>query len=64
MGLDFLGRVPLAMDIRVASDAGEPPAGGESIEGRAFAGIAAQLKVWLENRAGKRTNQQSVQQSE
>ncbi len=51
MGLPFLGRVPLAMEIRVASDAGEPPAAGDSIEGRAFAGIAAQLAQFIKANA-------------
>lgn len=47
MGLPFLGRVPLTMDIRIASDAGKPPAAGDSIEGRAFAGIAGQVAGFI-----------------
>ncbi|WP_274697828.1 Mrp/NBP35 family ATP-binding protein [Aurantiacibacter sp. D1-12] len=49
LGLPFLGRVPLAMEIRKASDAGKPPASsGESDLGKPFIGIAAQLHQWLE----------------
>ena len=45
----FLGRVPLTMAIRRASDAGEPPAAGDSPEGQAFAAIAARVAAWLDN---------------
>ena len=51
MGLRFLGRVPLAMEIRVASDAGTPPAAGDSLEGRAFTGIAAQIAAFVKAKA-------------
>jgi ATP-binding protein involved in chromosome partitioning len=43
LSIPFLGRVPLAMAIRVASDAGTPPAAGESEEGRIFRAIADRL---------------------
>ena len=44
-GIPFLGRVPLDIGIRTASDAGEPPA---ALEGdRVFAPIAAQIAAWL-----------------
>ena len=44
-GIAFLGRVPLDIAIRTASDAGEPPA---AVEGdRVFAPIAAQVADWL-----------------
>ncbi len=33
MGLPFLGRIPLTLDIRKQSDAGQPPAAGESAAG-------------------------------
>ena len=46
MGYPFLGRIPLDMAIRVASDAGVPPASGESI---AFTEVAARLGTWLAN---------------
>jgi ATP-binding protein involved in chromosome partitioning len=45
---DFLGRVPLAMEIRVASDAGRPPAAGDSPQAQAFAAIAERLAAWLD----------------
>ena len=44
----FLGRVPLAMEIRAASDAGRPPAAGDTAQGQAFAAIAARLGEWLD----------------
>ena len=45
-GIPFLGRVPLDIAIRTASDAGRPPAAGE--DDRVFAGIAAQVADWLQ----------------
>lgn len=45
MDLPFLGRVPLDMAIRKASDAGEPPAAGA--DDTHFAGIAARVIDWL-----------------
>ena len=48
LGVPFLGRVPLDISIRTASDAGEPPA---ALEGdRIFAPIAKQLADWLATR--------------
>ncbi|KRA80654.1 Mrp/NBP35 family ATP-binding protein [Altererythrobacter sp. Root672] len=47
LGEDFLGRIPLAMEIRVASDAGQPPAANDGPQGKAFADIAARLSDWL-----------------
>jgi len=44
-GIAFLGRVPLDLAIRVASDAGEPPAARD--DDRVFAPIAAQVAEWL-----------------
>jgi ATP-binding protein involved in chromosome partitioning len=46
--LPFLGRIPLAMDIRMASDAGTPPAATDNASGAAFAAVAAQLAAWLD----------------
>jgi ATP-binding protein involved in chromosome partitioning len=43
MGVPFLGRLPLSVTIREASDAGEPPAAGDGPVADAFAAIAAQL---------------------
>jgi len=52
LGLDFLGRVPLAMAIRSASDAGMPPALGEGEDARPFVAIAARIGDWLGRKAG------------
>jgi ATP-binding protein involved in chromosome partitioning len=48
MELDFLGRVPLDIAIRTASDAGEPPAAGDGFAGEPFRAIAAKLGAWLD----------------
>jgi ATP-binding protein involved in chromosome partitioning len=48
LGEEFLGRIPLAMEIRIASDAGQPPAAGDGEHGAAFAAIAARLGDWLD----------------
>ena len=50
LGEDFLGRIPLAMEIRVASDAGQPPAANDGQYGEPFAQIAARLADWLDRR--------------
>ncbi|WP_436278049.1 Mrp/NBP35 family ATP-binding protein [Parerythrobacter lacustris] len=51
-GIPFLGRIPLALAIRAASDAGEPPAAGDAPEGEAFTAIARQLAEWLDTPQG------------
>ena len=43
MGVPFLGRLPLSLAIREASDAGVPPAASDGPEADAFAAIAAKL---------------------
>jgi ATP-binding protein involved in chromosome partitioning len=43
MDLPFLGRLPLSLAIREASDAGEPPAAADGPEAEAFNAIAAKL---------------------
>ncbi len=48
LGIPFLGRVPLAMEIRVASDTGQPPAANPGPLGEPFAAIAAELAAWLD----------------
>ncbi len=48
MGQEFLGRVPLHMAIRVASDTGQPPAANEGEHGEVYTEIAARLAVWLD----------------
>jgi len=47
LGVPFLGRIPLAMEIRVASDTGQPPAASDTPHGPHFAGIARQLGEFL-----------------
>lgn len=48
MGLDFLGRVPLDIAIRVESDAGRPPAASDGPQGEAFHAIAQRVAHWLD----------------
>jgi ATP-binding protein involved in chromosome partitioning len=48
LGEAFLGRIPLAMDIRIASDAGQPPAANDGAQGQPFTAIAARLGEWLD----------------
>ena len=45
-GLPFLGRVPLAIDIRQASDAGTPPAAGDGAAGAPFRSLAEAVRAW------------------
>ncbi len=52
MGHAFLGRVPLDIAIRKASDAGEPPAAGNESAATAFREIAGRLATWLDNQGG------------
>lgn len=47
LGLPFLGRVPLTLAIREASDAGMPPAAEDGPQGEAFRDIASRLSGWL-----------------
>jgi ATP-binding protein involved in chromosome partitioning len=48
LGVPFLGRLPLSIGIREASDAGRPPAAGDGAESEAFAAIAARLVETVE----------------
>jgi ATP-binding protein involved in chromosome partitioning len=48
MGVPFLGRLPLSLNIREASDAGRPPAASDGSEAEAFAALAAKLLEALE----------------
>ena len=45
--IPFLGRVPLSIGIRRASDAGTPPAASDAAEGAPFAQIAEGVARWL-----------------
>ena len=51
LGLAFLGRIPLQLAIREASDAGTPPAAGDGASAEAFAAIARRVATWLDNQA-------------
>ncbi|MBA4354854.1 MAG: chromosome partitioning protein ParA [Novosphingobium sp.] len=48
MGLPFLGRVPLDLAIRRESDAGNPPAAGDTPQAEAFLSIASGVLAWLD----------------
>jgi ATP-binding protein involved in chromosome partitioning len=48
MGVPFLGRLPLSLSIREASDAGNPPAASGGADAQTFAAIAAKLLEVLE----------------
>lgn len=48
LGLPFLGRIPLSIDIRTASDAGMPPALGNGADAAAFQDIARKVGDWLD----------------
>ncbi len=47
LSMPFLGRIPLAIDIRRRSDAGDPPAAGEGVHADAFHAIAQKVAHWL-----------------
>ena len=51
LGMAFLGRIPLELAIREASDAGTPPAAGDGPSAEAFAAIARRVVAWLDNQA-------------
>ena len=53
MGHSFLGRVPLDIAIRIASDAGDPPAARDGPVATSFNIIAQRLLTWLDNQAGQ-----------
>jgi ATP-binding protein involved in chromosome partitioning len=49
MGLPFLGRIPLDIAIRLASDDGNPPAAGDGPVAASFTAIARRVSNWLNN---------------
>ena len=51
LGVPFLGRLPLSAELRVASDAGVPPAAGEGPQAEAFARLAGKLLEALDTAA-------------
>ncbi len=54
LGLPFLGRVPLTLATRQASDAGVPPAAQDGEGGAPFRTIAAAVAAWLDLPDGNR----------
>jgi ATP-binding protein involved in chromosome partitioning len=52
LGIPFLGRIPLDIGIRTASDAGEPPALGDGPIANAFADIARKVGKWVDEQKG------------
>ncbi len=50
LGLPFLGRIPLEIAIRAASDAGDPPAAGNGPDAETFAELAAKVTGWLDTK--------------
>jgi len=52
MDIPFLGRIPLTLEIRRASDAGSPPAAGEGEEAALFRELAKKLLAQLGQGAG------------
>lgn len=53
LGIPFLGRIPLDISIRLASDAGEPPALTDGPISSAYAAIAKQVADWVDNQGAK-----------
>lgn len=53
LGIPFLGRIPLDISIRLASDAGEPPALKDGPISSAYAAIAKQVSDWVDNQGAK-----------
>lgn len=52
LGIPFLGRIPLDIAIRTASDAGTPPAAGNGAEAAAFTSIAGAVNDWIAANGG------------
>jgi ATP-binding protein involved in chromosome partitioning len=48
LGVAFLGRIPLDIAIRTASDEGKPPASGNGVESLAFNAVAQRVFHWIE----------------
>ena len=51
LSMPFLGRIPLAIEIRRRSDAGDPPAAGEGVHAETFRAIAQKVADWLKQTA-------------
>lgn len=52
LGVPFLGRIPLDIAIRTASDSGTPPAAGNGPEAAAFTLIASRVHDWITANGG------------
>jgi ATP-binding protein involved in chromosome partitioning len=52
MNIPFLGRIPLTLSIRVASDAGKPPAAGDGAEADIFRALAVALLDQISRKQG------------
>ena len=50
LGIPFLGRIPLDIVVRRASDAGTPPASGDGAAGKAFLDLGGRVADWLASR--------------
>ncbi|MET3825992.1 ATP-binding protein involved in chromosome partitioning [Sphingomonas sp. PvP055] len=50
LGIPFLGRIPLDMRVRIASDAGRPPVAADGSEAVAFGAIADRVADWIKER--------------
>ena len=50
IGVAFLGRIPLSLGVREASDGGEPPAGSENDLAQPFRDIAGRVARWVDER--------------
>ncbi|MBK9002704.1 MAG: Mrp/NBP35 family ATP-binding protein [Sphingomonadales bacterium] len=55
LGIPFLGRIPLDIAVRRASDAGDPPALGDGPIAQAFADIAHHVGTWIDTQKGAAT---------
>ncbi|MDB5689773.1 MAG: chromosome partitioning ATPase [Sphingomonas bacterium] len=54
LGLPFLGRIPLSIEIRRASDDGRPPASGGEAVAQPFLDIAGHVAAWLNPNAASK----------
>lgn len=54
LGIPFLGRIPLDIAVRLASDAGTPPALGDDVVAQAFGDIGRKLSAWLDGGSGQK----------
>lgn len=52
LGIPFLGRIPLDISVRLASDAGDPPALADGPIAQAFADIAHRVGAWIDDQKG------------